>query len=250
MEGYDKIWFFCDNFGFNTFSKNYHSRPLKEYIGYVRDNYEVTGFLNNKYKSLDQNAVSRLRNLMIGAISDYPLLPKLIVIVPDEDILLFIIKTGDRKLLHTNTVVVLKWLMREYDRIIAAHQEKLPSKAKKAHYPFFVWITAPTHDNFDNNLDRVKFNKALQEVGNLYPNVAVLELKKIWDPQDTTLFIKESNRFTATGIQTYWEAVDRTVKYADTTVVKKIHMKTQAKEATNDKYRWKSPNVFKKKLKY
>ena len=106
--------------------------------------------MNNKYKSQDQNTISRLRNL-VRALSDYPLLPKIIVVVPDEDILHFIQKAGDSRLLQSNIEIVLKWMMREYERTVAAHLDRMPEKAKKLNYPYFLWIAAPLHENFDNN---------------------------------------------------------------------------------------------------
>ena len=49
----------------------------------------------------------------------------------------------------------------------------------------------------------------------------MLMLKKVWDSQDTNLYIQESRRFTASGLKAYWEAIDRTVRYFDSIVLKK-----------------------------
>ena len=42
----------------------------------------------------------------------------------------------------------------------------------------------------------------------------LLELKQIWDEYDSNLYSKERRRLTDQGYQTFWQAVDRTVKYA------------------------------------
>ena len=43
---------------------------------------------------------------------------------------------------------VINWLMREYEKIIEAQKDYLPSKAKRDHLPQLVCIEAPYHDNF------------------------------------------------------------------------------------------------------
>ena len=59
-------------------------------------------------------------------------------------------------------------------------------------------------------------------MGARHLDVSVLHLKKIWNPEDSKLFIEESNRFTALGFQTYWEAIDCTVKFCDTTILRRV----------------------------
>ena len=65
---------------------------------------------------------------------------------------------------------------------------------------------------------------------NLSILTSVLELKKIWDPSDSTLV--EMNRITPQGLTYYWEAVDRTIQYCDTTTLKK-QAATEFKEANS-----------------
>ena len=44
----------------------------------------------------------------------------------------------------------------------------------------------PLHDNFCDNSQRYKFNKCLEEVSKLQPNISSLMLKKLWNPTDVT----------------------------------------------------------------
>ena len=106
-----------------------------------------------------------------------------------------------------------------------------------------MWIKAPHHKNFANNLHRMKFNKALESMAKLHDNMFVLELVNEWDQYDTSLYITESRRYTATGLSTYWRAVDKTVKYADTILLKKIKQKSENRCNNNrgnslDRYHW------------
>ena len=242
IAGYEKIWFFGDNFAFNTFAKYYQQVPLDRYDGYIRNHYEVTGFMNSKYASQQRSMLARMRNLLPNAISNQPLLPKMVVIVPDDDLIRFM---RHRKcgISNLNFQRVINWLMNEYERTLLAYKEKLHSKLKKVYYPYFIWIEAPLHSEFDNNRDREIFNAALKEVSLLHEDVAVLELKKIWTYDNRNLYLANSDRFTVQGLHTYWEAVDRTVKYADTTILKKAALKILGPKRGQgvDKYKWFAP---------
>ena len=54
------------------------------------DNFEVVGFMNDSANSTDPSIISHLRNMLVEAIKDKTLLPKMIIIVPDDDIINFI----------------------------------------------------------------------------------------------------------------------------------------------------------------
>ena len=82
-----------------------------------------------------------------------------------------------------------------------------------------LWIVPPFHSGFPDNSQCAKFSKALDTTAALYPNMWALKLKKIWNPEDTSLYLQESARFTATRLMSYWMAVDRTVKFWDTALV-------------------------------
>ena len=64
-----------------------------------------------------------------------------------------------------------------------------------------------------------------------HDNTYSLELKKIWDPNDPTLFCKIDRKYTAQGYTAYWEAVDKAVKYAETLLFKKEAKKMANKKA-------------------
>ena len=76
-----------------------HSDPMRnffkqhrgsEYSGYIKEHYDTRGYINSRYSSTDQNLVSRVRNLMAHAIKEQVLLPKLIVIVLDDDLIKYL----------------------------------------------------------------------------------------------------------------------------------------------------------------
>ena len=110
--------------------------------------------------------------------------------------------------------------MTEYERCVASFKENLPAKSVRYDCPRFLWIQAPMHDNFQNNPECFKFNKALEETVKLHSNMYTLMLKKVWDPKDKDLFL-ESQQFSAVGFRYYWEAVDKTIRYFHSVVLRK-----------------------------
>ena len=160
----------------------------------MKDTFDIEPFSNSKFDSLDCNAFSRIRNLLVRAIKADPLLLKIIVIIPDDDLASYF--NPDDTEVSKNLGKVINWILVEFDRIVAAHKDKISSKSTKSNYPTFVWIEAPIHDNFPNNKMRVKFNKALNTVSQFHDNIYSLKLKKVWNEHDTNLFLKNESRFT------------------------------------------------------
>ena len=258
--GYEKAWFLSDDFGHSSFEEFYFQRDMAHYTGYVWHHFEVSGFMTNSARSIDSNIISRMRSMLVGAIRDQKLFPKVIVMVPDMDIVNYLLQRN-----ATSSYVMgktLYWLMNEFRKIISGYKDQLPPKAKKATYPHIIWIQAPCHNSFPKAYKdlRQKFNLCLSKIRKLHLNTSVLELKKIWDPEDSTLVLPGSETLTAKGKVTYWEAVDRTVKYCDTTTLHKEAAKefkdreqgkmpknntnyTQFQRNTeNDRYHWHRPS--------
>ena len=200
------------------------------------------------------STVGRMANLLHFALEkkfdgkQWPL-PKLIVMVPDDDI----IKTiGDQAQdVSKSFSRLLNYIMTEQEHAVAIFKENLPAKCLKERYPCFLWIHAPNHDGFCNNSLRFKFNRSIEETAKLHPNVYSLMLKKVWDPKDENLFLKECQRFTADGYKSYWEAVDKTVRYFDSVMLKKhdkerrktlnSRQDSQAGHGSDDRFRWQNP---------
>ena len=82
---------------------------------------------------------------------------------------------------------------------------------------------------FSTMKPETSFNKTINKLALQYDNTWSLQLKKIWDPQDHSLVTLDRNRFTVQGYQKYWEAVDKTLKYVDTILLKKPMKKPPVK---------------------
>ena len=92
------------------------------------------------------------------------------------------------------------------------------NEGEKVNYPTFIWIEAPLHKNFNNNEARGRYNRALNTVAKLHDNMEVLQLNS----KDSSLYDHIDGVYTDKGWDSYWEAVDKTAKFADTILFKKI----------------------------
>ena len=218
LVAYEKIWILGDNFASNSVGQHYSSRKNGGKM-YMKHKFDSSIYIDNDIKSAGTNAFSRLCNQLMRAINEQSVFPKIIVIVPDDDLAKYF-KPEDKEV-SKNLGRALNWVAVEFDRVIAAHKEKLPAKVLKEKYPTIIGIEAPLHDNFVNNVIRMKFNKALEMVCQFHNDVYPLRLKKIWDGQDNSLFSHDEVRYTFNGLRAYWEAVDKTVKFADTILLQK-----------------------------
>ena len=111
--------------------------------------------------------------------------------------------------------IVLDKLFSDIRKGIQAYKEFLPKRGKKLDYPHILWIEAPLHNHYSKvfNEHCKKFNEALKLVATRVTGVSVLQLKKVWDPENAKLYLREQQRLTADGIMTYWMAVENTVRY-------------------------------------
>ena len=228
VPAYDKVWFFGDEFIFRSYKEYFQKRRASKYGGYIKEHYDTKGFVNSKYASADVNMVSRMRNLMTQAIKDQVLLPKFIVIVMDNDLIKYLDLDGYG--VDKSYGRMVNNIMTEHERVIQTQREFLPTKSKKDHYPMIIWIEAPMHENYANNLQRNKFNKCLNTMASFHRNVISLHLKKVW-----TLLIQTCICMII-AITQQSGGPHRTVKYADTILCKKlIGLNAAKKSATNNK---------------
>ena len=191
----------------------------------MKERFEIYGFNNNKDASEDDNTISRFRNNIVGAMRDQPILPKFMVIVPDDDIIKFIKKREPEAANEVGFARAIKWLLCQIDRLIMTQKDFLPTKCKRPGEPTVVFIQPPIHDKFKNNGMRIAFNNALSKEVTYHDNVYALEMKKMWDPSDSSLYNRTDCKYTAKGYSSYWDAVDKTVRFADTLLLKKEERK-------------------------
>ena len=85
IRGYEKSWILGDEFMHKTYNQHFRDRRMDQKL-YMKEHFEVMDYSKSKYDALDRNAFSRIRNLMVKAMKEQVLLPKMIIIVPDDDL--------------------------------------------------------------------------------------------------------------------------------------------------------------------
>ena len=104
------------------------------------DNYAVNWFASTNL-DLNCNTLGRIRNQFVKAIAENILLPKLVVVITDADIIDAVqyrdygVSDIYGRLIH--------WLSAELNKITKIHKDRLPVKAVRCNYPSFVWISPP-----------------------------------------------------------------------------------------------------------
>ena len=231
MMAYNRLWIIGDDFGSRSFEHYYRARKTMDYNAYAKAYFDVSGFFSN-FLSDNPSILSRIGNLLVQAIESknntkYLPLPKIVVIVLDDDLIKALCSSENMKGFSKPMSRLLNFLMTEFECNVESFKENLPAKCVKSDFPHFLWIQVPLHENFGNNSLRFKFNKCLEDTARLHQNCSTLRLKKVWDTNDSNLFIKESQHFTAEGFRCYWEAVDKTRRYCDSVLLKKQEKKKQ-----------------------
>ena len=237
--GYESLWFLGDEFMMRSFQKHYKDRDHAEYAGYCWENFEISAFMTDRFMSNNRNMVSRLQHCFAKAISDKILLPKMVITVLDNDLIKYFGYTDGEEGLTKPLGRILDSLMKEFQSMATTQKDFLPKKAKRADYPRFIWIEAPLHKNFDNNMERRKFNCALNDVVKFHEGHYALQLKKIWDSENSNLFFPEFRRYGVEGYNKYWMTVDATIKFADTILLKKKPQNPiSSTGGPNNHYKW------------
>ena len=215
-------------------------------------NFEVRGFFSYDNK-FDRITANRIRNCFVTALNEHAALPKVVVVVMDDNVLTDFDEL--RFNVTCNLEIMIKWIMREFEHILLTYKEYLPTKAKRANFPHVLWIAPPQHKNFsyDSNQGREKFTESMEFAVQQRKDMSCLKLVKIWDFEDGTLYKHDRKKFSAKGFSSYWGSVDSAVRYWHTAIMPKIGKKSKPGQATNrfqqthhrgkpwmqkDKYKW------------
>ena len=238
MRGYEKIWIIGDDFAYNTYQD--HFKNLKSEDGtpttYTYLNFEVRAYLTSQHSMNCKNILSRFRNSLITALNEHAVLPKLIAIIPDDDIINQVV--DDEKVqLDLHYERLLSGLCNMLTKTVSCYKDMIPLKAKRENIPHFLWVAPPTHKYFsnDNNMRRDLFGKALNVACNAQKGMSLLRMIKFWDHDDANLFLSEQYRYTANGLSIYWRSVDAAIRFWNVALSKKLDKVKPKKSVDQDK---------------
>ena len=177
-------------------------------------NYEVEYYGVDCTSTNDISPLSRIRNVLFKAFAKFNRLPKIMVVILEDDVL-EALKCNDFGLAEAYQHM-FEWLVREYYRGILTIKEILPQKAVRDHWPHVLFIAPSVHNSYANDNKRRKFTIAMEKVAREYKhfkNMSVRRLKQVWDPEDRNLYLNVTKSLSEEGYRSFWKAVDRTTKF-------------------------------------
>ena len=201
--GYDKVWFIGDEFMASSYTQYFNNAfGDNGQKGYVKAHYDVTGYCLGE-DHLNNSALSRYRNALVKAINDQVTFPKAIVLTLEQEFI-----ESFRHFQPGFSLIVgraIEHLANQFHRVIIAHKEKLPSRARKFKYPTVLWTLLPEHYDWRiQNEYRSKTNNAIKNTVSLFREMMVLPIE--WDDCDRSYFTR--NKLNAKGQTVYWKSVN------------------------------------------
>ena len=241
--GMERIWVIGDDFAAASFQQYFITSANDSY---TKENFEASGFFANAL-SHNRSPISRIRNALTCAYNQQLLIPKMVFIVTEDDIIKDLEKlksimekreAAEKILNRSNSNNyeeisdeesppepvdyrdlyrrVMTHLFRAVATTTKRFKQAVPYKAKKEiQWPKIIWISPTSHHNYGNSKLRNIMSEVMDDCARIHENMSVEKLKQIWDPQDRNLFLKDQQRITGEGFCSFWNAFDRTVKYCD-----------------------------------
>ena len=167
-----------------------------------------------------QSPISRIRNTVAALLQRNNILPKWLIIIPENDIISGqnYSKQKDGPSMYFGSII--DWCMKEHDTMFQEFKKNLSAPAKKHNWPNIVWLAPTLHINCDNLNLRKKFTRALKKASQNYSNVITLDLSVNWNYEDTNYFIRCNQKFTLDGQEEFWKGTNKLLQYADTKAIR------------------------------
>ena len=191
-----------------------HSEERKAKSGlYLFDYYTVRCFTARPL-SEEKNVVTRIMNAFLKALNDFLRMPKIVIMVPEFDLLRFIsfYEQGTSEVMES----ILTWMVTNIQRAVQSRKDMLLHKNKGSvapGQPNFVWVKVI--DNFKSDKAalalRHKFNRALEKVIADKKSHFIMDVSEV--VRDINLYNK--NGLNGDGRVQYWMAIDRRLKLFD-----------------------------------
>ena len=179
---------------------------MKKETPRLSEQYDIKVFSAYSTKGVNPSYLARMHNILIKAVTDRTRLPKAIIIVMEDNLIIDSGAEPHGEFANAIFKESTMWLVDNYAKTVNEYWQLLPSKSRKDNYTKFLWIAAPVHKNFRNNVLRKKFNSALYQATSARRSMNTVKLKADWDFNNFRLV--SNGNLTGTGLLKYWEAID------------------------------------------
>ena len=173
--------------------------------------FETTAFCTGRATANIRNPLVRVHNALVTGMQRTATLPKMIVVVLEDDII--------RHLNHNDYGAtemfgkVISYLELQLQNSILDLKALMPRKAKRVGCPHIVWIAPSIHQRYENNNLRKKFGNELETQLRGKPYTSVLRLRQVWDPNNNA-FVTTGD-LSSLGQHKLWDSIDRSIAFAD-----------------------------------
>ena len=170
-------------------------------------------------QSANRSVMGKIYNNFIRTFNNQKQLPKWVVIITESDLIENIgpIPRNGRFQVFGE---LLRSMMQNLETAVNTIQQGHPQKAIKYSWPHFLWVEATLHNNYQDNDSRIIFNKCLQAATLHFDRMIALPLKQEWDEFNCTYFNWHQQKYTAHGLSAIWKALDNTMRFADTKLMR------------------------------
>ena len=212
----EEIWIVGDEFVTRSSFTHFTERTFDSY---TKSNYEVSTVSSSEMATnvaeLKKvcNMVARIINTLNYALFQKAKLPKMMIFVLEDDVIRYL-KYNDYGVTEMFGKII-DYLSKNIRKVIDDFKAILPTKAKRVELPQLVWILPTTHRNYFNNNLRKKFCQEMENIINFQRDSCTLKLRQVWDARNADFVSPTRHRITHEGTKNLWEAVDRTIRYAD-----------------------------------
>ena len=210
------LWFIGDKFVHDT----YHTiqdiqkanRMEKRADLFIQEEFNLKCFTARPL-SLVRNVATRLINALIKALSDTNKLPKIIVIIPHDDLAKFLYKGLQASELKTVFTIIMDWMVSTMIKVIRSKKEALIAKKPRsvaAHEPKVIWVKMLYAPNGTNSqfLSKV-FNAALNEALVGKKGHFLMEIEK---EVNLAIYKGVFNELSPEGVNKYWRELNRIIR--------------------------------------
>ena len=116
-------------------------------------------------------------------------------------------------------------MMASIDNVIKEFMGKgqVHGKINKYDWPYVLWVEPVVHQNLSTSNLRAKFLRGLYTAAQMHQRMLILPFRSGWNNEAPALV--NNNCLTHIGLHAYWAAVDSTIKFADTKVMRNFGLK-------------------------
>ena len=164
------------------------------------------------------NAIGRIHNSITYSFNmNRNTIPKWVVIITESDVISNI--NYSQFGVSGAYGMVIEYSMKQVNNLVNSFLgQNLPQKANKYNWPNILWIEPTLHSRYQDNSLRIKFIRSLHIAVQNYNRMVVLPLRQHWNDHDDSLV--SSGRLNQNGYNTYCSAMDSTIRFADTKLMR------------------------------